>query len=598
MSENENLMIQMKVTDLLAKVLEVNGVRSIFGVSGGASLHLLDSVRKRGDLKLVTVHHEQAAAMAADSVSRFSNSIGVAIATSGPGATNLITGIAGCFYDSVPTIFITGQVSTNRLSKNLGVRQIGFQETPIIDMVVPITKFAYQIKYPQEVLEMIHSCIRNAISGRPGPTLLDIPDDVQRMLVNVSTLELNKIIERDLKDEKSFLLESFKEDLKSTLANAKRPVLVLGWGVHLARVEETVVSFASELGWPILLTWGGADLISYDNPLRIGTFGTHGNRDANFTIQNSDLILSLGSRLDLKSTGSPPSSFAPNAKKIVLDIDSAELDKFQLNGPKVEFPILMDMRSHIFGDFLKLILDFRSTTIDPWLKEVENFRNELRFKPKNFQIGVEPYTFIKKLSEATPGNSRIYFDTGCAIAWGMQAWEPKKLQRIFHDFNNTAMGWALPAAIASANDDDKIPTIAIIGDGSFMMSVQELATLKSLKKPLRIFLLNNGGYSMIKQTQDQWFDGEYFASGDGMSFPDFRKLSESFDMKYFALESLHELDSKLQDLLLNETSFFCEVAIPEMARVEPQVKFGSPIQSMEPEIPAELFKRLMINLDK
>jgi acetolactate synthase-1/2/3 large subunit len=586
-----------KVTDVVADLLAKNGVRVAFGVSGGAALHIMHSINRNSFIELVTTHHEQAAAMAADSVGRITNNFGVAIATSGPGATNLITGIAGCFYDSVPVVFITGQVSTTRLSGNTGVRQMGFQETPIVEIVKPITKYAVQIHRPEQIILELQKCIQMATTGRKGPTLIDIPDDIQRMEIELleDFLPLSNI---DLIEKEHPLISDSEWNLLQGLVkNAKRPVVILGWGVHLAGNESVIREFLDELKWPVVLTWAAADILDSNVLYRVGTFGTHGTRAANFTVQNADLILSIGSRLDTKSTGSPVKSFARDAKRIMVDLDPTEISKFEKLDWNVDLPLLIDLASVQFITMVEKILAVSKAPNEYWAKTIAHYRNELVRKPSvAIENQVDPYEFIQVVSNACAPKTRIILDTGCTVAWACQEWIFKKEHRMFHDFNNTAMGWALPAAIGSLYIQDEYETIALIGDGSFMMSIQELSTLKAAKKPLKIFLLNNSGYSMIKQTQDQWFGSEYFASNadSTMFFPDYEKICKAFGLEYQKISTQEDLFAGVTNVMNKNESTLCEVVIPGEARVNPQVKFGSPIEGMDPPLDADMFKSLMI----
>jgi acetolactate synthase-1/2/3 large subunit len=589
--------IKYKVTDVIANLLSNNGIKVVFGVSGGAALHIMHSINENESIELVTTHHEQAAAMAADSVARISDNFGVAIATSGPGATNLITGIAGCFYDSVPVLFITGQVSTTRLSGTTGVRQMGFQETPIVEIVKLITKYAVQIQRPEQILVELQKCIQIATSGRKGPTLIDIPDDIQRMEVeipkNFFAVPHHNLISEELPE----ISNSEWNLLQDLIKNAKRPVVILGWGVHLAGKEATVREFLDKLEWPVVLTWAAADVLDSTVPYRIGTFGTHGTRAANFTVQNADLVLSIGARLDTKSTGSPPNSFARGAKKIMVDLDASEIRKFENLDLNIDLPLLIDLTSDQFSLMLDKILEVSTSLSEYWTSLISRYRKELTRTPAA-SIGnqIDPYEFIRVVSDACAPKTRIVVDTGCTVAWACQEWVFKKNQRIFHDFNNTAMGWALPASIGSLFILDDYETIALIGDGSFMMSIQELSTLKIAKKPLKIFLLNNSGYSMIKQTQDQWFDSEYFASNknSSMFFPEYKDICKGFGIKYNRISTQEDLFTGVANVISEKNSILCEVIIPGEARVNPQVKFGSPIEGMDPPINADIFKSLMI----
>ena len=577
----------LKVSDVIMQAIADAGVRTIFGIAGGASLHLLNSVVTHPKLTLVTTHHEQAAAMAADSYSRVSGNLGVAIATSGPGATNLLTGISGCFYDSIPTVFITGQVSTTRQSGSTGTRQIGFQETPIVQMVQAITKYSVQITDPRNIKEEIEKCIYFAREGRPGPTLIDIPDDIQRMMI--SEADLSKFIAPGNTSDTSGLGIDASVALAQLVRESKRPIFICGSGIHLAGREEAMSIFLESVGWPTLLTWGAADLLDNNSSVRVGTFGTHGTRLGNFTVQNADLIISIGSRLDTKATGSPVTTFAPGAKIVMFDVDNTELEKFSNFGKTLNLKICLNLRDESFVEALAVIEKYASIPTG-WNNFIRSSEVTLHEERSAVRPGVvEPYRFIDALAERVPPSSRVFIDTGCAIAWTLPSWTTKANTRLFHDFNNTAMGWALPAVIGSLAEDASISTFAVIGDGSFMMSMQELATLNSIPGNVCIFLINNSGYSMIKQTQDQWFDGIYFASnaGEKMHFPNFEKVAVSFGLNYEIIDSESMMNSTISKCITNRGSTLCEVIISSNERVVPQVKFGRPIQDMDPPFSEE-----------
>lgn len=591
---NFNDQQERKVSNVVAQILALNGVQTVFGISGGASLHLLHGIRINPNLRLVTNHHEQASAMAADAMSRFTGNIGVAIATSGPGATNLVTGIAGCYFDSIPALFITGQVSSTRMRGNSGVRQIGFQETDIVSIVKSITKYAVQVKDENEVIAELEKCIFLAKTGRGGPTLIDIPDDIQRRFINSDNVIPRSAVNIKANDHPN-LDDNSIQILKTLVMDAQKPVVVIGWGVHLSQREQAVLDFVNKLAWPVVLTWGASDFMPSNHSLRGGTFGTHGTRSANFIIQDSDLVLSIGSRLDTKATGSPPSSFAPNAKIIMLDIDPSEIGKFSLLDRQIDLGIQVDFKSDYFIVLLKTILEYSKPASAEWEKRYNEYRQVLGQEPKQIlEDGVNPYSFIDELSKLTPNSSRIILDTGCAVAWTSQKWNIKDNQRVYHDYNNTAMGWSLPAALASTLIDDGKETLVLVGDGSFMMNIQELSIISESKNPVKIFILNNYGYSMIKQTQDQWFDSSYFASNGGaeLPFPNFQKIAKAFGFGYSSIKHERNFVTKIESVINSKKSEICEVIISEKARVIPQVKFGSPIQVMEPPIDPDSERRL------
>jgi acetolactate synthase-1/2/3 large subunit len=586
--------MQIKLSEFVAKYLADIGIDAVFAVSGGASLHLIHAIGDNPNIKFITPHHEQAAAMAADGYARTKrNSFGVAIATSGPGATNLITGMCCSYYDSVPVLFLTGQVSTFRMVGETGVRQIGFQETPIVEICKPITKYAVAISNPQNILFELQKAIHIAKSGRPGPVLIDIPDDLQRALIETKDLLefVPPLLKKKNREEGEFLTKKILDLIMS----AQKPVIVGGWGLHLSGEEKRFLDFAEALNIPIVLTWGGADLVSYKHSLYVGTFGSHGMRSANFTIQNADLVISLGSRLDTKSTGTPVNSFSKGSKKIIVDVDNQELKKFEKFGLTVDLLVNDDLRNFFnyfdFDELRKYRKDYST-----WNKSINNWKsksNEFDDKFRELIPGLNPYSVVEKLSLSTKNDARIFVDTGCSIAWMMQAGKFNGESRVFHDFNNTAMGWALPAAIGSYFANSKGQIVCVVGDGSLMMTLHELATLKHHKIPLQIYVMNNSGYSMIKQTQDQWLNSKYYASSHegGLSFPNYDALAKAFDLRYREISSEETLNHCLQDVHVHAGPTLYNVIISASASVIPQVKFGHPNEDMEPLLPRDELER-------
>ena len=596
-------MSKLKLSDYIATFLFKKNVKTVFAVSGGASLHLIHAIDDHPELNYVCTHHEQGAAMAADGYSRVTGNIGVAISTSGPGATNLITGICCSFYDSVPLLIITGQVSTFRMTGNTGVRQIGFQETPITSMTKNITKYSKTLQNPNDIRFELEKAFYLAKEGRPGPVLLDIPDNFQREYVEISNL-------REFSLKKSYCFPKIFPDSKNSfkqiialLKNAQRPILIAGWGVHLSKTEAELLKLIEYFHIPIALTWGGSDLVASNHELYIGTFGTHGLRHANFAVQNADLIISIGSRLDTKSTGSPITTFAREAKKIMIDIDPNELGKFKKFN--LEFDLLIQDDLNYFFDVFNSYLEIHDKNniyIEKhklWLEKIRTWKTIFisNSSKKKKDLGfVDPYCFFTKLSEKIKRNSLIFIDTGCSIAWAMQLMTFGEGKKVFHDFNNTAMGWALPAAIGANFASNHKEIVCIVGDGSFMMSLQELSTVMHHKIKIKLIIINNNGYSMIKQTQEQWLNSNYVASSNsgGISFPNYKKLSSTFNLDYFFINNLENDKQNLNSFFKNEKASLLEVLISEDARVIPQVKFGRPNEDMEPLLPRDVFYQNMI----
>jgi acetolactate synthase-1/2/3 large subunit len=584
----------MKLSDFVAYFLAQQSIRQVFAISGGASLHLIHSVADNAELDFVCPHHEQAAAMAADAYARLSGNIGAAIATSGPGATNLITGICCAFYDSVPVLFVTGQVSTFRMRGDTGVRQLGFQETDIVNVVRPITKYAALVRDPKDVRYELEKAVWIAHNGRPGPVLIDIPDNLQREDIDVAALR-GFTPEPAPAEPKGELADDVRQ-VCSLLAAAERPVLVLGWGVRLAKCVEDALAFVHHAGIPTLLTWGALDYLPDTDPLRIGSFGTHGTRHGNFALQNSDLVIAIGSRMDTHSVGSPFSSFARAAKKVMIDIDAAEIGKFGRENLRIDVSIVADAGSAI----KELLAALKGTQLPEW----REWKRIITQWKKSFPVvsdsyrqskTINPYVFVEALADAAREDETIVVDSGCAVAWMGQAFRFKTKQRYIHAFNNTPMGYALPGAIGASLATGR-RVLCVAGDGGLHVNIHELATVVRHGLPVKIFVLNNRGYSMIQQTQDQWLGSRYFASSlqGGLGFPDFVALAKAYGMKAFAIRKSDEIVHGIHRALADDEPILVDLEIPSSERVIPQVKFGRPIEDSEPLLPRRDFLEAMI----
>jgi acetolactate synthase-1/2/3 large subunit len=583
----------VKLSDYVAGFLAEQGIRHVFVVSGGASVHLIQSLADTPGITYVCPQHEQAGAMAADAYSRVTGNLGAAISTSGPGATNMITGICCAYYDSVPVIYITGQVASFRLKGNTSVRQLGFQETDVVSLCKPITKYAVQINDPKRIRYELEKACYFAKSARPGPVLIDIPDDFQREQIEPDELEPFRP-EKQTWDT-SMLVEQVDRCIE-LFRQANRPVVILGWGVRLAKAQKEAVAFVERLGFPVLTTWAVADLLPSNHPLLVGVFGSHGTRYGNFAVQHSDVLLSIGARLDTRETGSM-STFAREAKKVVVDIDPYELDKFRTFGMKIN----MLVRAHA-RDFLRLMTEKLPVTamhnVSEWLALIAAWKSRYPICPPEYyeQEELNPYVFVKTLAEESAQGDMIFVDTGCTLAWMMQAFEFKENQRLFHDFNNTSMGYALPASIGACFALGKKPVICVTGDGSLQMNIQELATVLRHNLPIKIFLINNKGYNMIRQTQDQWLKSRYLASSieGGLAFPDFVKVAEAYGFRTLTISGNSSVRGLVRESLDIDGPVFCNVEISSEQRVIPQQKFGRPIEDAEPLLERQEFLKNML----
>ena len=584
----------MKLSNVVAQFLADQGIRHVFAVSGGASLHLIHSIAETRGTSYVCPQHEQAGAMAADGYARVSRGMGCAVATSGPGATNLITGICSSYYDSVPVLHLTGQVATFRAKGDTGVRQMGFQETNTVDICRSITKHAVLVKDPYRIRWELENAVAIARADRPGPVLVDIPDDMQRM--DIDPAKLAPYAPQPGRTRRS-PAERDVEHCLDLVAAAKRPVLIFGWGVRLAGAEDQARALARRLRIPVALTWAALDIFPYADPLNIGGFGTHGVRFANFAVQNSDLVISVGSRLDTKATGSPPSSFAREAKLAMIDVDANEIRKFDKLGRAID--LRLDVDAKAFLDAMLAAADGRRfPDFSGWIRRVGDWKDRYPACLPAYakEKDVNPYWLVKKLAEQLEEDDIIFSDTGCALAWMMQGFEFKPRQRFFHAFNNTPMGYGLPGAIGACFARPGRRVVLVTGDGSLQMTLYELATVVRHRLPIKILMLDNQGHGMVRQTQDMWLGGNYYATSveGGLAFPDFTAVARAYGIPAGRLSLNEEIPAKLAHALDGDGPSFLNIDIDKDRRVVPQVKFGRPNEDADPLLERHEFLENMI----
>jgi acetolactate synthase-1/2/3 large subunit len=568
----------MNLSDFVLNFLLKKKVNTVFLITGGAISFLVDSFSKNKKIKYISVAHEQAAAMMADSYSRLGPNFSCTMVTSGPGATNLLTGIACSYFDSVPSLHICGQVNTyeqqdyHKSTKN--VRQVGFQETDIVSMSKPITKFSYKINNEKEIQYILEKAYYIATSGRPGPVLIDIPMDLQKKIINPKKLKrfsypLNKKLKLDNKIKK----------IKNLFLKSKKPVIILGGGLKNSKSETLISRFLNKCKIPIVTTWSGCDLLDHENSHYIGNIGVYGSRAANFTIQNSDLVLCLGSRLDTRVTGGVPKNFARNAYKIVVDIDNYELNKQR--GLKIDLKINHDLKDFL-QKLIKSNLNFRCDK--NWINKTINYKKKYPIELKNYfsqKSFVNPYVFMSKLSKILNKNDIIITDDGAHLTWTMQSFKVKKGQKLFSAFGNSPMGYALPASIGASIVKNKKKIICIDGDGSLQINIQELHTIDKLKLPIKIFILNNNGYGIIKQFQELYLGKRLEASGKGVSNPSFKKVSQAFNINYNLIRSHVELN-KIEKIIRTDKAEIIEIMVKQNQKIVPKLQFGNPLEDMSP----------------
>lgn len=586
----------MKLSDYLASFLAKNGIEHVFQIIGGASMHMVNSIGETADIDYICVQHEQAGAMAAESYSRITKNLGCAMATSGPGMTNLITGIGCAYFDSTPTIYITGQVNTTESKGERKVRQIGFQETDIVEMVKPITKFAVQVKEPKNIRYYLEKAVYIAKSGRPGPTLLDIPMDVQRADIELSKLRKFNPKEINLDVDNPTLIKKNIQQAIKALKKAKRPVIIAGGAVRYADQIKEFESLIDLLKAPVVSTWSGIDVLPHDHLLYVGQIGVYGNRAANFTIQNSDCVLSIGSRLDTRITGGKPETFARKAIKIVVDIDRSEL--FKERGLMPDIAICADVRK-VIPQFITEARKVKLSEQDSWLKKTFIWKEKYPIvldewrKRKDY---VDPYVFMEVLSKNLKNDAIIITDCGGNLTWTIQGLHVKRGQRLFSAMGNSPMGYSFAASIGASFGLGKKEVICIIGDGGLQINIQELQTLKYYNLPIKLFILNSRSYAIIKQFQKMYFDSKFLATEpkSGYSVPDFVKVAKAYGLKTEQIKSNVELDKKIKKVLATKGSIVCDVLVPNNAKLVPKLEFGRPIEDLSPLLPREEFLQNMI----
>ena len=564
----------MKASDFIAKFIEAQGVKCVFELSGGMITHMLDSIAVLTSIKIISMHHEQSASFAADAYGRINGIPGVAFATSGPGATNLLTGIGNCYFDSTPSVFITGQVNIHEQKGKLKIRQLGFQETDIVSMAKPITKKVYSVNDPNALQEIFEEAFNLALNGRPGPVLIDIPMNVQNANIEVGSIRKVKRNNASVfsdKDHVSFLIEKIQ--------HSKRPLILAGGGVRLANAKNQFDEFVSQTKIPVVCSLLGLDIISYDHPLRVGFIGSYGNRWANKVIGQSDLIIVLGSRLDIRQTGADTKFFQSGREIIHVDIDESEIN----NRIKGCFKIVGDLSSYL--EFVNNNLkEAQLQGKSEWMKEINLLKqewpdvNELKGLP-----GINPNLFLHKLSKHSIKSEAYLADVGNHQMWAAQSLEIYKNQRFFTSGGMGAMGFALPASIGATMGMDKKSVVVITGDGSLQINIQELQTIRRNNLPIKIIVLNNQSLGMIRQFQDNYFEGRYQSTYLGYSAPDFEKVASAYGIESETIHTESEIDNSLKKLWANEKEpFLLQVLIDVNANAYPKIAFGKPITEMEP----------------
>jgi acetolactate synthase I/II/III large subunit len=582
----------MKLSDYVIDFIANEGVSEIFEFIGGAITHLIDSTVERDDIHCVSVHHEQAGAFAAEAYARINGRLGVAMATSGPGALNMVTGIGSCWFDSVPCLFITGQVNTYEYKFDRPIRQIGFQETDIVSVAKPLAKYAELVVEPESIRYHLEKAVFLAQSGRPGPVLLDIPMNVQRAQIEPAALNgflgspehLALVKPLPKPDQIARVLEM--------LCRAQRPMVLAGGGVRTAGATSELALFVEKTGVPVVTTLMGLDALPHDNPAFFGMIGAYGNRFSNMSLANCDFLLVLGARLDSRQTGTRPETFGRAAYKVHVDIDPIELNA----KVPVDLAIHADVKDFLVS--LNSSLDGSTKTdLGAWYGVIGGFRERYPTRSSETEFpGIEPNGFMELLSAHCAPGDMVCLDVGQNQMWAAQSFRLKERQRMLISGGMGAMGFALPAALGAAKAAPE-RAIVISGDGGIQVNIQDLDTIVNHRLPVKMFVLNNNCLGMVRQFQDMYFGGRQQSTVIGYGCPDLVKIAQAYGVPSFVITSLAEAGAVIAQALELKGPAFVEVKLEQMTCVNPKLVVNRPIEDMSPHLEREkLAQEMLIDL--
>lgn len=564
----------MKVSDYIVEFLISKGINHVFGYPGGMVTHLMNSFSKyENQIQAHVCYHEQAAAFEACAYAQVSGIPGVAYATSGPGATNMITGICNAYFDSVPVIFITGQVNTFEAKQAHSMRQRGFQETDIISMVKEVTKYAVYVEDADKIGEYLEKAYQIAMTGRKGPVLLDIPMNIQRTDIDLSKTKVQNVLQAE-----QYSVDYTK--LNDLLQAAKRPCMVLGAALkNLSRQE--VLDYVEYMQMPVVTSMIAMDILPYEHPLNYGFIGAYGSRTANFIVAKSDCVFVLGSRLDVRQVGGKRDNFAPDALIVRVDIDAGEL-QYQIRDNEID--IHADIKDVM--NYLRKQYTADRSKLTAWHHVCDEIANRLDHTDDR-----NTNRYVEAISQYVPEGTVITTDVGQNQVWVAQSYHVKSGQCILYSGGHGAMGYSLPAAIG-AYYASGLPVISFNGDGGIQMNIQEMEFIRREKLPIKIFVFNNHALGMIRHFQEMYFDSNYMQTVEGRGYetPDFERLANAYHMHYLCYNSVEDVSDEFMRL---EGAVLIEIQLKEDTYVFPKLEFGKPNQDQEPLIDRTLFKELM-----
>lgn len=575
----------MKVSDYIVSFFKEKGVTVVYGYIGGMITHLVDSIARADGIDFIQVYHEQTAAIAAEGYSKSTGKIGVAISTSGPGATNMITGIADAFFDSIPVIYITGQVNTNEYKYNKPIRQQGFQETQIVDIVKPITKYAVLVDDARLIRYELEKAYSIAKSGRQGPVLLDIPMNIQRE--NIVVDDISTFSEPGIEQ----IVVDYSK-IVDLINKSERPMILAGSGVIGSGAKDALEYFAKKINAPVVCSLLGKGAFNEIDFNFVGMIGSYGNRCANMAIANSDLLIAIGTRLDTRQTGALYENFLSNGIIVHVDIDRHELENHRLTNR-----IQINEDARCFIDALNKI-DFIEFDRDEWMGYIQMLKQKYSqtSEIERFVENKSPYNFFEVLNKYTKEGEIFTVDIGQNQMWAAQTLLLKKGQQFVTSGGLAPMGFSIPAAVGFAFANLNRTVYSINGDGGFHISTQALMLISQYNLPVKVLVLNNSALGMITQFQELYFNNlkaGTIATG-GYIVPDIESLAKAYSLPYFKLEESNLKDKYIFEDIMNARNCVVEYIIEGVTKVSPKLEYNKSIENPSPELPEEELKCNML----
>lgn len=569
----------MKASDYIAETLAARNVPAVFELIGGMITHMVDSIHIHGKTPIISMRHEQGAAFAAEAAGRLlGDTPSVAMATSGPGATNLLTGIGSCYFDSSPAIFITGQVNRHEQKGDRAIRQLGFQETNIAAMAAPVAKGIFQVNDAEDLPQVLDDAFQMATTGRRGPVLVDIPMDVQRDQVSTPVRAVSQ------KTEHRALDPSRSEEVLQAVLKACKPLILAGGGIRSSQALDAFRDFTQVAGIPVVHSLMACDVLAYSEPLNVGMIGSYGNRWANLALDQCDCLIVLGSRLDVRQTGADVKGFKGTRPIFHFDLEAGEINnRVQECIASISdlSPALMSLAQTFAGQ--RELIEAR---IAPWMTQIQVLRSlwpdtaELAGSP-----GINPNAFMHQLSKALPMAGAYLIDVGQHQMWAAQSLELGDRQRFLTSGGMGSMGFALPASVGAAVCLKGQPVVMIAGDGGFQCNIQELSTVAHLELPVKMVIVNNECHGMVRQFQESYFGSRYQSTLWGYAAPNFERIAKAYDIDAKTVSNIHDVEQALSWFAEDpESPALLQVMIDSKANAYPKLAFGKGMSSMEPQV--------------